>query len=904
MTVFMPNISKVAAAFLLLITLACNKNNSLEQPLDVTEETRYNKVILSGGLNEPTEFVVLSDKRIILTERRGAVKLFNPRDNSLKVIAKIPVYSEQEDGLMGIALDPNFEYNSWVYLYYSPAGAEEKQNLSRFSFNGEEIDLSTEVVMLEVKTQRAECCHTGGSIEFGPDGLLYLSTGDDTNPFGSEGFAPIDEAPGRSPWDAQKSSSNANDLRGKILRIKPKKDGTYEIPEGNLFSVGTAGTRPEIYVMGCRNPYRISIDQKRNWLFWGEVGPDAGNNKEGRGPRGHDEINLAKKAGNYGWPYFVGNNKPYNRYNFRGKISGDLFNPKAPKNRSVNNTGITDLPPSVEALIWYPYAISDEFSMLGKGGRNAMAGPVFYDEDYQLEANSLPEYYNGKLFIYDWIRGWIFTITLSESGEIQQIEPFMPNTTFNYMIDMTLGPEGALYILEYGTGWFTKNDDAAIVRIDYNGGNRNPVINLQASKYRGGAPLTVDFSSAGTYDYDGDKLTFKWEINDEVINDSVATYTFDKPGIYYPKLTVRDKYGNKESRQLIVEVGNEEPVINVNFSGNQTFYWRGEERSYNLTLQDKEDGKLGEQIAESAVDFSIDYLAEGFDLTGANQTQGHQIITKGERLIRENDCKSCHKINEKSIGPSYEQVALRYTSRPDAIDYLSDKVINGGSGNWGEQAMAAHPSLDKSDAEEIIKYILSLGKEKEERVFPLSGKYVFNNGEASNANGMYIVSGAYEDEGANGMESILSKDQIILRNPLVEAESYDEGKQVVIFDFKGEQKFINDIYNNSYISFKSIDLTDVEEILFGYLFDASGRSINGIVELHVGSPTGELIGKMSVVVENSGYPGMKIERKGKFDLYFVFKTENDVDAKEKFHPLDWIFFKKKGTTDNYLKSLL
>ena len=120
--------------------------------------------------------------------------------------------------------------------------------------------------MLEVPVQRDECCQAGGSLEFGPDGNLFLSIGDNTNPFNSNGFAPIDERPLRTAWDARRSSSNTNDLRGKILRIKPKKDGGYTIPEGNLFPPGTPDTRPEIYIMGCRNPFRISIDPKTKYL--------------------------------------------------------------------------------------------------------------------------------------------------------------------------------------------------------------------------------------------------------------------------------------------------------------------------------------------------------------------------------------------------------------------------------------------------------------------------------------------------------------------------------------------------------------------------------------------------------------------------------------------------------------
>jgi cytochrome c len=167
-------------------------------------------------------------------------------------------------------------------------------------------------MILEVAVQREECCHTGGSIEFDEKGLLYLSTGDNTNPFESEGYSPSDERPGRSAWDAQKSSANTMDLRGKILRIQVHEDGSYSCPKDNLFT-GESGLvgRPEIYVMGCRNPFRISIDSRRNLLFWGEVGPDAGEPDTARGPQGHDEVNRAKKAGFFGWPYFVGNNKPY-----------------------------------------------------------------------------------------------------------------------------------------------------------------------------------------------------------------------------------------------------------------------------------------------------------------------------------------------------------------------------------------------------------------------------------------------------------------------------------------------------------------------------------------------------------------------------------------------------------------
>ena len=134
----------------------------------------------------------------------------------------------------------------------------------------------------------------------------------------------MDERPDREPWDAQKSSANTHDLRGKILRIRPTADGGYTIPKGNLFPQNGAKGRPEIYVMGCRNPWRISVDQKSGIVYWGDVGPDARDDTP-RGSRGYDEINQAKRAGNFGWPYFIGSNSPYAEFDYETKELGAMY---------------------------------------------------------------------------------------------------------------------------------------------------------------------------------------------------------------------------------------------------------------------------------------------------------------------------------------------------------------------------------------------------------------------------------------------------------------------------------------------------------------------------------------------------------------------------------------------------
>ena len=294
----------------------------------------------------------------------------------------------------------------------------------------------------------------------------YISTGDDTNPFDSDGYAPIDERTGRQAWDAQRTSANTQDLRGKILRITPQLDGSYTIPDGNLFSDTEEG-RPEIYIMGCRNPFRISLDSQTGYLYWGDVGPDAGLTTSQRGPMGHDEINQAKEAGFFGWPYFVADNKAYTDYQFDTQTSGASFNAQNPSNASVNNTGASSLPAAQGALIWYPYGLSTEFPLLGDGGRNAMAGPLFRVEDYPESDARFPAYFDGKLFIYDWMRGWIMSVSLDSVGNYLSMEPFLPSMTFTRPIDMEMGPAGDMFLLEYGTNWFTQNADARLVHIHY-----------------------------------------------------------------------------------------------------------------------------------------------------------------------------------------------------------------------------------------------------------------------------------------------------------------------------------------------------------------------------------------------------------------------------------------------------
>lgn len=815
----------------------------------VPEENRFTKVVLENYLDEPTELAVLPDGRVLFIERKGAVKIYRPDENKVKEVNRFKVNTTHEDGMMGLAADPNFVQNQWIYLYYSHP-VESVNQLSRFTMKGDSIDRSTEVKILSVPVQRQECCHTGGSIAFDGQGNLFLSTGDNTNPFASDGYSPSDERPDRAPWDAQKSSANTNDLRGKILRIKPQPDGSYTIPEGNLFPKGTPNTRPEIYVMGCRNPYRISVDKQTGYLYWGDVGPDAGEDNPDRGPKGHCEFNQAKAPGNFGWPHFVADNKAYQRYDFAAKKSLGFFNPEKPMNLSPNNTGLKELPPAQKPMIWYPYGESKEFPMVGTGGRNPMAGEVFRANRYRKSDIGFPDYFDGKLFIYEWMRGWIMTVTFDEQGNMKSLSRFMPSTKFNNPMDMEFAPDGSLYMLEYGTNWFSRNEDARLVRIEYSAGNRKPIAKVNADKVVGAVPLTVKFDTKGTVDYDGDALRYEWFFTPDAKKAQATTanpsYTFTKPGVYKVTLRIADGKGGTAQQQIEVRAGNAPPEVSLTLSGNQTFYFDNDKRSYTASVKDKEDGTVESGgVNPEEVVVSMDYLPEGKDLTviaKGHQTNSSEVtgFMAGKRMIDDSDCRACHAMNQKSVGPSYMDIAKRYHKDNNAAIYLAEKIVKGGSGVWGDKGMAAHPQLSLEQAAEMSRYILSLAQEKKDNVLPLKGEFMPDKHIGKNEKGVYIIRAAYTDKGANSVGPITGSQTIVLRSPTLKAVAADAPAALMKVNFNGKDFAI--LGNNAFAEYKNIDLTGIKNITLG----AATQGTSAVVEVRLGSPDGKLLGEAAI----------------------------------------------------------
>jgi cytochrome c len=820
------------------------------------DEDRFTKTILTQGtLFEPTEITVLPNLDVLIGQRRGEILLYKNETKALKQAGFLNVYWKTlrtpgvnaEEGLLGIQADPDFKKNNWIYVFYSPADTSVNR-LSRFEFKNDTIDPKSEKVILQLYSQREICCHTGGSIAFGKDKLLYLSTGDNSTPFNepnsafvNHGFAPLDNRPGHHQYDARRSAGNTNDLRGKILRIKINDDATYSIPEGNLFPGKSDKTRPEIFVMGDRNPYRITVDKRTGFVYWGEVGPDAANDSmDTRGPRGYDEVNQARKAGFFGWPLFIGNNYAYREYDYNTGKSGALFDPQRPVNNSINNTGLQELPPAQPAFIWYPYAASNEFPQVGSGGRTAMAGPVYYGDEYPKDTR-YADYFNGKLFIYEWIRGWIKVVTMSPDGDLEKIEPFMQTTKFAAPQDMEVGPDGKLYVLEYGSGWFAKNPDAALSRIDFNSGNRPPkVANLKVNQTSGALPFKLT-ATVEAKDPENDKLTYIWNTGDgnkKETTDAELEYAYNKAGDYAISVeVVDDNKASAKSESVSIYAGNEAPDVDIKIAGNQSVYFPSSPINYEVVVKDKDQPGIEPANLRVLADF-----VEGRDKAAV--PVGHLSVSEtemGRNIMLTYDCKACHKVDEKSVGPAYTAVAMKYKTDPKASAYLIEKIRKGGGGVWGEVAMSAHPDIPENDLQQIVKWILSLSAAgQEKKSLKPSGTIT----PPANSKGQLYFTAMYTDNGGNGIKPLTGKKTLVLRNNQL---SMREVKDVNGFTRKDSSgtRYLQLPAATGSLMIDSMDLTGLGGVQLNMLIQQPVSS-GYFISLHVDAANGTKVGEQLI----------------------------------------------------------
>ncbi|HWK28422.1 MAG TPA: ThuA domain-containing protein [Solirubrobacter sp.] len=606
----------------------------------------FQKVTLDDNTQNPMQLDIAPDGRVFYIERDGRVQIWKPDSQQTVTAGKVPVTLSQENGLLGIALAPDFAFSKWVYLFYSQLPDNTlTQVISRFKVNGDTLDLSSEQKILTFQHQTAQCCHSSGALGFAPDGSLYISTGDNTNPFDSDGFNPIDERAGREYWDSQRTAGNTNDLNGKILHIKPMEiplgspgpGTTYTIPSNNLFPEGTAQTRPEIFGMGFRNPFRFTVDPTTGWVLMGDYGPDAGTTNANRGPQGSVEFNVLTKAGNYGWPYCIRDNTPYNDYDFATKTSGPKFDCAHPVNDSPNNTGLRDLPPAIGASAWMGYGDQDpRFTpTLGTGGA-PMGGPRYHFDPTLSSDRKFPAYYDNKWFVGEWNNNWIKTADLNADGTIARFDAFALGTGYKRPMDIKFGPDGALYVIEWGSGFNGDNADSGVYRIDYVAGDKAPIAQATGTPTTGLAPLTVQFDSTGSHDPEDGPITYAWDFDGDGNVDSTdpnPSHVYTANGAYVAKLTVKDSNGLTGVENIPITVGNRMPVITFQEPIDGQVASFTDTVPFKLSVTDPEDGSTPSGIScdDVRVTVSLGHDEHAHDLSSTTGCEGqvHTGLTSG-----------------------------------------------------------------------------------------------------------------------------------------------------------------------------------------------------------------------------------------------------------------------------------
>ncbi len=454
--------------------------------------------------------------------------------------------------------------------------------------------------------------------------------------------------------------------------------------------------------MGCRNPFRISIDPKTKTLYWGEVGPDAAEPSE-MGPKGHDEVNQAKTPGNYGWPFVIADNKPYPIRDFKEKSAGKMTNPKAPENPGPRNTGLKILPPAQPAMIWYPYKKSEEFPVVGEGGRNAMAGPVFY-HDPSRTYNILAKEDDRTLLTYEWMRGKIFKAKLDSEEKLEKLEVLVQG--LNHPMDLEMEQDGTLWLLEYGHDWWF-NTAGSISRFRPDDGNKPPTITIKPTEGVEGG-----FSVDQAADPEGDKITVTWYVTEGISERNLGTGS----SVVVPEGTFQ------EIRAVANDPKGAIAVARAPLSGAETV----QPLELELAGSPKKLG-FGESVrfkvsSEKAPDPSqLTVRARYIPPTG-HDAGGPQLNEEIAELVTSNQCFACHQLTVPSVGPHYLAVSLRYRDQEDASAYLKEKLKTGGGGVWGEVPMPPQIALSEAHSDKIVRAILNLSDGISETADTLEGE--------------------------------------------------------------------------------------------------------------------------------------------------------------------------------------
>lgn len=507
----------------------------------------FTQEVVVSGLEYPTAFAALPDGRLLIAEKSGRVRLF--KDGVLQPTPFIDLQERvnafHDRGLLGLAVDPAFATNGFVYLLYTydddatDDSDPKTARLARYTAAGDTASPASERVLLGTVVgstcndfpRGADCIasdspsHTVGNVRFARDGTLFVTTGDGAR------FDGVDD-------DALRAQ-DLDSLAGKVLRITPLGAG---VPSNPFWTGDASANRSKVWAYGLRNPYRFNLRPGTDMPYLGEVGWGD-----------YEEINVASAGANLGWPCYEGHHRQPG------------YEPKQ-ECQVLYGRGPSAVKPPLH--VW-------DHSV----GRTATGGAFYTGVAY-------PEPWRGAYFFADYGEGWIGTLRVDEQDALIPGSVTTFATDVGAPVGIDVGPDSNLFSIDILAG--------ELRRIVYTVGNTPPTAVATATPDNGGVPLRVRFSSAGSGDPDGDTLQYTWDFGDGTAPSSLAhpEHTYSTPGLYTVRLGVSDGRGGSASATVRVSVGNHAPVVTLTAPSTSYRFKVGDVVTYAGSATDVEDGPI------------------------------------------------------------------------------------------------------------------------------------------------------------------------------------------------------------------------------------------------------------------------------------------------------------------------
>lgn len=572
----------------------------------------FQETVVLTGLTNPTAVQFAPDGRVFVAEKRGVIKVFDSlTDTTPDVFAdlNVNVHNFWDRGLLGMALDPGFPAEPYVYVLYTydhvlgssaaaprwgtpgvysdpcpnPPGATAdgcvvSGRLSRLQASGN-TSTGPEQVLIEDWCQQYPS-HSVGSIEFGADGALYASGGDGASfnfvDYGQDGSPvnPCGDPPGAAgtpliPPTAEGGALRSQDLRtstdpvsldGTVIRVDR---ATGAGVAGNPLASSADPNARRIISYGLRNPFRITARPGTNEIWVGDVGWND-----------WEEINVIPSAGqmqNFGWPCYEGAQRQAGYDSANLSICENLY----------ASPGAVTAP--YHAYHHTNRVVPNESCPTGS---SSIAGLQF---EFAASQHNYPAEYDDALFFADYSRDCIWVMPKGADGKPAPglVRTFVSGAA--NPVNLQVGPGGDLFYVDF--------DGGTIRRITYQSSNQAPVAVATATPTSGSAPLTVAFDGTASHDPDtGDVITYAWDLDaDGAFDDSTSpqpTYTYTVSGTYAASLRVTDSKGSTASDTVVISVGNTAPTATISTPTAGTTWKVGDVISFSGSATDAQDGTL------------------------------------------------------------------------------------------------------------------------------------------------------------------------------------------------------------------------------------------------------------------------------------------------------------------------